>query len=204
MDSEWSVDWESISTPGELLVLLLSQLTPQVEAAISAGNLILSGGVQVIAPVSAFLFSAANAGDFLWPSAQRGRNRHGIAASFPNRARDMRHLLGLPDEEPSELDSIRNDLTHADERIEELYLEDPNASLIFWGVGTVVAGGPRHYMNFDPPTGVLHSLGHEISLTDMVAWLVDLLDRISKVSIQLFFRSDALGISTDVGPNVVE
>jgi hypothetical protein len=192
MTESWRVEWNSIATPGDLLWLMFTQLTPHVEAAIKAGKAI-QGGTYNVETASAFLFSAAVVGDFFWPSTLRARNRFGIAEAFPNRAHDMRHLVGIPDEEPADLDLIRNDLTHVDERLEELYVQNPDGPMIAWSDGSTSADGTRRYMNYEPEIGVLHSLGREINVVEVVAWLENLLARISKVSFQLMVRSPHIG-----------
>ena len=168
---------------------MFTQLTPHVQAAIEAGRRILNGAYNV-ETASAFLFSAAVVGDFFWPSPRRGR---ALTRAFPQRADDMRHLVGLPDEEPSDLDVIRNDLTHVDERLEELYLANPNGPMLAWGNGAASREGTRRYMNFDPANHVLHSLGREVDVEDVVAWLENLLGRIGRVSLELMIRSPHLG-----------
>jgi hypothetical protein len=126
------VEWKTIATPGNLLWLMFTQLTPHIQVAIKAGKEILSGSYNVES-ASAFLFSAAVVGDFFWPSAKRSQ---ALSKAFPARARDMRHLVGLPDDEPPGLDVIRNDLTHVDERLEELFLQDPDGPMVAWGDGS--------------------------------------------------------------------
>jgi hypothetical protein len=168
---------------------MFTQLSPHVQAAIKAGRKILDGHYDV-ETASAFLFSAAVVGDFFWPSPQR---RAAVAREFPRRDADMRHLVGLPDDEPADLDKIRNDLTHVDERLEELYLADPEGPMLAWGNGSSSTAATRRYMNFDPETKVLHSLGREINVAEVVVWLENLLARIGRVSMQLMIRSHRIG-----------
>lgn len=191
MTESWTVDWPSIETRGDLLVLMFTQLTPHVDTAIESGQQILSGEFNVRS-TSSFLFSAAVVGDFFWPSPQR---RRPVATAFPKRDRDMRHLLGLSETEPSVLDQIRNDLAHVDERLEELFLADPDGPLLAWGNGAKSPEGTRRYMNFDPDSGVLHSLDTEVDVAELVEWYSNLRQRISRVTFQLMMRSHRIGTS---------
>lgn len=186
------MEWKSITTRGDLLWLMFTQLTPHVQVAIKAGKEIL-GGKYNVETASSFLFSAAVVGDFFWPSEGRDRNKFDVADAFPDRARDMRHLLGLPDSAPTDLDRIRNDLTHVDERLEELFVQDPDGPMIAWGDGSKAREGTRRYMNFARETGILHSLGREINVGEVVAWLENLLARASRVSFELMLRHPNLG-----------
>ncbi|WP_405219139.1 hypothetical protein [Agrococcus sp. Ld7] len=190
MTDTWHVEWQTINTPGELLFLLVSQLAPQVAVGSTAGQKII-GGTYSPETASAFLFSAGVVGDFFWPSPGRGRKP--VASAFPNRARDLRHLLGLPEAEFSQLDSIRNDLAHVDERMEELYLDNPTAPLLAWGGGGVLLKDTRRYLNYDPTTGTLHSLGIDVDVAAFVAWLESLQARIGRITMPLFLRMHDIG-----------
>ena len=189
-DKGWAVDWDAITTPGSLLLLMTTQLTPQVEIAIRAGTALLAGEGEKIQNVSAFLASASSAASFLWPSPMRHRE---LREAFPNRAADLRHVLGVADEEPAALDKIRNDLIHIDERLEKLYLANPNLSLMAWGASSKAATGTKILMSFDPATGVLHSLDEEVNVKELVEWLIDLRKRLGRMFMPLLVKSPHIG-----------
>lgn len=42
-DDQWTVDWDSIETPLELLNLMLTQATPQAQVAAKAGRQLMRG-----------------------------------------------------------------------------------------------------------------------------------------------------------------
>lgn len=126
------VDWESITTKGELLMLLLTQLAPQVKIAIVSGRKILDDDTDRMPSIAAFVAASGTVTSFLWTSPSRSS---ALRRRFPARGRDLRHILGLHDTEPEGLRRIRNDLTHIDERIEELFLTEDAPSLLAWGSG---------------------------------------------------------------------
>ena len=189
MTESWTIQWRSIETRGDLLVLMFSQLTPHVETAIESGRRILDAEFNV-GTASSFLFSASVVGDFFWPSPQR---RRVLREAYPRRDRDMRHVVGLPDDQPPGLDSIRNDLTHVDERLEEMILEAADAPLLAWADGNSAPEGTRRYMNFERATGVLHSLGTEVDVTQIVAWHENLRARVARAFVPLVMKSPHLG-----------
>lgn len=192
---EWVVDWKSIDTPGDLLVLMCSQLQQHLNAAIRAGCVVVSERFD-LTTVAPFLFSAAIVGDFFWPSPSR---RGVYARAFPNRPRDMRHLVGIEDVEPANLDKVRNDLTHIDERLEELYLAGPQSPLYMWGPDN--AGMPpetRRYMTFDASTGTVHSLGRDINARELVEWLDYVARRLAQVFPHLLRMAPDVG--EPIGP----
>lgn len=184
-DRTWNVNWKSLTTPPDLLMLLFTQVTPQLEMAIKAGNKILHEGYEV-ETVSAFLSAAALSGNFFWPIQSRNKE---LKRAFPDRGRDMRHLVGLRDDQPDSLMKIRNDLAHADEKIERLYFDDPTGSILAWGNGANAPDETRRYLTYDPDTTVLHSLGSEINFRDLTDWFIDLHQRVSRVSMPLFAYS---------------
>jgi hypothetical protein len=188
--TRWNINWSSLTTPGDLLTLLLTQLSPQVELAIKAGRSLLTTDDERVANTTLFLASASSAASFLWPSPSR---RRPIAEAFPNRADDLRHILGLLDAQPTALVRIRNDLTHVDERIEELFLANPDLSIVTWSSATTAAAGTHIYMAFDRDTETLHSLGQEVQVRELVEWLEGLLARISRTWLAVMVRSTGIG-----------
>ena len=93
---KWTERWEGILTPGQLLILMMTQFAPQLRIAVKAGRATLAGKGDPIENVTLSPFSTAAAADYIWPSPQRKKK---LAAASPNRAADMRHPLGIPDGE---------------------------------------------------------------------------------------------------------
>jgi len=188
--TSWSVNWSSMTTPGELLNLLMTQLTPQVELAIKSGRALLASSDNRVENTTLFLASASSAASFLWPSPSRKR---ALRDAFPNRADDLRQVLGLADNEPTALGRIRNDLTHVDERIEELFLANPNLSIVTWSGSSTAAPGTHVYMAYDRDSEMVHSLGQEFNLRDLVEWFEGLFIRLRQTWFQVMLRARTIG-----------
>lgn len=164
---EWIIDWKTVDTRSDLLLLLVTQLTPQVAIALNSGRAIIDTDTDRMRNISSFLASVGTVSNFLWTKDSR---RKSVRNAFPMRGRDLRHVLGLPDQEPENLVAIRNDLTHIDERIEELFLEDRTPSLLIWGTG-LPTSGQRVLMNYNAETTTIQSLTSSIEVANLVNWL---------------------------------
>lgn len=167
------INWESIQTDGALLLLLLTQLLPQAEIARNAGRAIRSDDRNKSHDISAFLYSAGSVASFLWPGPNR---RSELKMAFPHRGNDLRLLLLQPSNELEGLKSIRNDLAHIDERIEQIFLESTLPKFSAWGSGSPQPGR-ADLMNYDASTGSIHSTGGKIVLADLAEWLEFLIQR---------------------------
>lgn len=178
------VDWDSIETPLQLLNLMLTQAAPQAQVAAKAGRQLMRGEEPQEATAT-LLQSAAIVADFLWPSPSR---RRPLAQAFPRRGEDLRHLLGVNDQAFSALDRIRNDFVHVDERLEALYLADPNAPLTMWGSGPSADGSTRVFIAYDRDRHVVHSLGSEVDVAALCDWLDALVHRIGEVWLPTMIR----------------
>lgn len=181
----WTVKWDEIATPLDLLLLMCTQTSGHLGTGMLAARALMSGEGDRRGDLTAMLQSAAIAADFFWPSPSR---RRPLRDAFPSRGADFRHVLGMDDAEPPALDLIRNDLVHVDERIEELFLADPNLSLIAWG-SSRPREGTLAYMSYLPGEKVVLSLGKELSVVELEDWLRDTLARTSKMFLPMAARS---------------
>lgn len=185
MPRQWIPNWDNYTTPIDLLTLMLTQLGGHIEAALAAARKI-RDGVDVPYNLRAFLTAAASAASFPWPSPSR---RAPLRRAHPNRGADIIDLLGLDDNQPVDLAKIRNDLIHADERFEELYLENPDLPLTAWGESTNAIDPERiYYMSYNPETETIHSLGVEVDLAEVTLWLREVRERSGLVFLQTMMR----------------
>jgi|SRR5690625_1111571 len=182
------VDWAGIITPGNLLLTLIATVQPILAQAIRHGKEILKGKAGH-ENVPAFLALAGTASTFFWVSASR---RDRLGKRFPNRDKDMRAIAGISGSRPQSLTLVRNDFIHVDERLEEFYLDSPEANLISWQ--TVRSdGNRRHFMTQSEDGRSLYSLQGVIDVPEVIMWLERTYGSISKNFLYLAVNSHAIG-----------
>jgi hypothetical protein len=185
---EWAVDWDSITTPGTLLLWEITQLTPQALNARDAVQHLIAGKVDRMQSVPSVLAAIGSLASFLWPNPGRD-----LGGRFPKRGGDLRHILGIDDDRPEYLrKAIRNDLIHVDERLEEFYNEDPKMSFSMWMEGKP-EGDQRALFAWDAVESTLYSQGVAIDMKALLNWLQMLLSHIRAKGGELLFLSDEIG-----------
>jgi hypothetical protein len=138
---------------------------------------------------NAFLTATANIAKHLWPR-RFGRRKTELDEAFPDRGEELRKSLGVPDDSPLDSRIVRNHFEHADERLEEWWLDNPQHNIVRRMIGPmdqVVAGGgvnvTRHEW-FDPSSDrpVLSFLGDEIELQPIADALVALQEVVARLT----------------------
>ena len=138
---------EGLQTDHRPLTVMLSQLGPALRMVASTADLLLSGSKDVDHQrEQALLLSYSGiCVSFLWSNTNKG-----VAA-------DLRFLTGAPDEEPKWLRDMRNSFIHVDERLMEIFENDPESSLSIWSTGAP-AEGRLALFGIDAEAGELYSL----------------------------------------------
>jgi hypothetical protein len=133
----------------------------------------------------ALLNAAANVSKHLWPAR---RKRQDVQNAFPDRGKELRAILGVDHDSPLNSRDVRNDFEHADERLEEWWLDDANHNLATRTIGPIgmewsnVPGLITQHELFDPQRKAISFLDHVIELEPLAQALADLYQRASAES----------------------
>lgn len=85
--------------------------------------------------LNAIVGSAANVSKHLWPLPSR---RSSLKKALPKRGEELRASLGVTDDSPLRSNQVRNNVEHADEKLEEWFLDHPDGVLVKRLVGLEV------------------------------------------------------------------
>jgi hypothetical protein len=137
----------------------------------------------------AFLTATANIAKHLWPR-RLGKRKVESDQAFPERGEELRRSLDVPDDSPLDSRTLRNHFEHADERLEEWWLDNPKHSIVRRMIGPidqVIAGEGENVTRhewFDPRSErpVLSFLGDEIELRPIADALVALKESAARVT----------------------
>jgi hypothetical protein len=133
----------------------------------------------------ALLNAAANVSKHLWPGR---RKRQDVQDRFAHRGEELRAILGVNDDSPLNNRDVRNDFEHADERLEEWWLDNPNHNLATRTIGPIgiewsnVPGLITQHELFDPQRKAISFLDHVIDLEPLAQALAEIYERASAES----------------------
>jgi hypothetical protein len=82
----------------------------------------------------ALLNAAANVSKHFWPPR---RKRQDVRDAFPDRGKELRQSLGVEDDSPLNNRNVRNDFEHADEKLEEWWLDSENHNIARRTIGEI-------------------------------------------------------------------
>lgn len=135
---------------------------------------------------NAFLTAVANIAKHLWPGR---RLRKDVREAFPDRGVELRASLGVPDESPLDSRMVRNHFEHADERLEEWWIDNPQHNIARRTIGDArqaISLGPGMEMTFhsqfDPDRLTISFLGDEIELQPLADAISELYERATQAT----------------------